>query len=300
MPLWRGAAPGLEDWVYAPPDGDCTRVKGTVHVSWDSAHNKVHIVSKWKGLTPRPSVHRTDGVNWWFNQFHQAPKDFDNGTYRLWLVLADPTHPGAFYYDPTTTNLMGSFVDFPAGPPSGAITLNLPLIPFTASLSFDPDRRGNAIHSWDMAYDHMSAEGGFYSQSIASFPPPDLCHANPYAIEKTNIRAYTSAWQPPSTGLSWKEVLHRHPLFDLNVEESGAFTATHGQLPYVYSGVAFIGNAAGHQGGIPNGYTNKLMAGFRNVAPAIDPTPGGNGQHCVPFLNDPRNNVAPNYCAQAH
>jgi hypothetical protein len=150
-----------------------------------------------------------------------------------------------------------------------------------------------------MAYDHISAQGGFYSMSVASFPPPDLCHANPAAVEKTNLRAYASPWQPPAVGLSWREVLHRHPLFDLNVEETGAFPDTHGQLPYIYSGIAFVGNTAGTPGGVPNGWTNNLMTAFRNVSPTYQPTPGGNGRNCIAFLNNPRNNVAPNYCALA-
>src|SRR5215471_15763543 len=41
-PLYRGAAVALEDFVFVPPDHDCTDSRATLRLEWDSHKNEVH------------------------------------------------------------------------------------------------------------------------------------------------------------------------------------------------------------------------------------------------------------------
>src|SRR5713226_3548981 len=98
-PLYRGAFPGIEDSVYTPPGRDCSRLRATLRSDWDSSANTVHYPVKGRNFQVRPSVLRTAGVDYFFDPFHQAPKDITNGAYRLWAVLGSTTRKGDFYYD---------------------------------------------------------------------------------------------------------------------------------------------------------------------------------------------------------
>ncbi len=304
VPLWRGVASAIEDYVPAPQDHDCSRMKGTVFVEWDRRANKVHFTVKFRGLIPHPEVHRTEGVDWTYNRFHQTPKDFTNAGYRFWTLFGrvNTGHRPTFYYDPQTLQLLGSEYDFPNGPPNGGqvIPVEFPIFPIIPSLIFPAAEDGSAFHEWTTPYDHVTAEGGAVSFSPNSFVPLDLCQAAPLQPDISQLRPYISDWRPPSEGPSWAEILHAGVLFDTTIDPydadgpGGVFP-----YPYVYSDVSLMSNAPVTQGGIPNNFLLKIPAVIQNVAPVIRPVPFGNGKSCKAYYNDPHVS-APRYCEQQH
>lgn len=295
-PLWRGNSPAIEDYVPAPPDGDCSKLKCTVRIDWDKAKNDVAYHIKCKGLMYKPAIQRTENVNWWPNQFHDAPKDIQEGGYRLWTLFGKVNNvevPVHFYYNPQTLKLIGSSFDFPTQPP-GTIDLVLPTARIIPSLIFHPDKKGFAAHEWHTAYDHVTVEGGSYSYVAVGFPPHDLCQSLPLQPAASQLRPYASPWQPAAAGPSWAEVLEGGLTFDMTIDET-LEPLPGGVAPYGYSGVAFISNSPFVQGGIPNGHSFSLLAAFTNSPPLHRPVPGGNGKNCQGFVYDPHVNV-PRYC----
>ena len=158
LPLWRGTAAAIEDWVPAPPSGNCENLKGTVRIDWDKSKNEVHYVVKLRGTPRNPQITRINGgdpeildqnqpnhyiappaANWWYNKFHKSPKDFpehpSNGTaYRLWTISTTyGSSSTSFYYSGSNLQLQGSSFDFPAGPPPGTFTVPFPTRAPTAS-----------------------------------------------------------------------------------------------------------------------------------------------------------------------
>ena len=120
-PLYRGAAVAMEDFVFVPPDHDCTDSRATLRIDWDSHKNQVHYQVKYKKVPVHPSVHRTEGVDFFTNRAHKSPASFDNGGFRFWTILTGPTGlTKKFYYDFTTFQFVGSEYDFPNGPPPTA------------------------------------------------------------------------------------------------------------------------------------------------------------------------------------
>lgn len=297
LPQWRGASVGIEEYVWAPPSGDCRKLKGTVRVDWDSAANTAHIVMKYRGLPRRPSVRRTEGVDYFPDPFHDFPKDFDNGVYRLWVIQgADPV-VGTFYYDPATLELLGSQYDFPEGPPNGGavIPVNIPLFTLSGSASFEPDADGFAVHEYTIPYDNLQVESGDFSVARISFVPFNLCLGQPAAPARGQARPYVTPWLPVGQGPSFKKLLHSGIAFDIQLENPEDATAAGGNLPYVFGGVAFIGGPS-FQGGVPNGQRFSLSSQIQNVAPIINPVPGGNGLGCHSYVNEPHI-TALNHCA---
>src|SRR6185312_12971899 len=143
-PLFRGGFAGMEDYIFTPDDGDCTKMKATIRVDWDKAANTVHFLLKGVHFPQSPTVTRTEGETWWPDAFHQAPKDVVHGAYRLWLLLGSTTKTANFYYDPSTLKLLGSDYDFTSSaPPADAPKVVFPIFSTTGSNEFDPDRDGN-------------------------------------------------------------------------------------------------------------------------------------------------------------
>lgn len=298
--LFRGAFPGIEDYVYAPGDGDCTKSKATLRIDWDRAQNTVHFLVKGKGFPVRPNIRRTAGVEWFPDQFHNDPKDFDAGAYRLWLILGSTTRKANFWYDPNTLLLQGSDFDFPNGPPAGDIPVAFPVISITSSKEFDPDANGFAVHEWDAAYDHVTVESGTFARSWATFAPLDLCEAAPLQPGISQLRPYVSPWQPASIAPTWQDMLHAGIGFDVQIDErTDPNDAYGGNLPYVFSGISYAGNMTAQQGGVPNGWANSILTSFQNVSPVNFPVPGGNGTSCHPYLHEPHV-TAPRYCEGQH
>lgn len=297
LPQWRGASVGIEEYVFAPADGDCRKLKGTIRVDWDAAANSVQIVMKYRGLPRRPSVRRTEGVDFTPNPFHPFPKDFDNGVYRLWVIQGAAPIPGTFYYDPGTLELLGSQFDFPSGPPNGGavIPVTIPLFTLSGSASFEPDAQGFAVHAYTIPYTDLRVESGDFSVARISFVPFNLCLGQPAAPVRGQARPYVTPWQPVGLGPSFKTLLHSGLAFDIQLENPDDATAPGGNLPYVFGGVAFIGSPS-FQGGVPNGQAFSLSSQIQNVSPIFHPVPGGNGLGCFPYVNEPHI-TAPNHCA---
>ncbi len=299
-PMYRGASAGIEDYIFTPSDGDCANARGIFRIDWDKKKNQVHYQVKYKKVPVHPAVHRTEGVDYFSDAFHAAPKDFTNGGYRFWTILSAQNGTSkTFYYDPTTLLILGSEYDFPSGPPTGAIPVVIPVFTlFTTHLMF-ADSDGSLFHEYTVPYDHLTVEGGAYSLAYATYIPLDLCESNKFQPTLGQLRPWVSPWLN-SPSVSWHDVLDNGPVFDTTTDENQAFPATHGFEPYVYSGVAFIGNETVFQGGVPNGYRNDLSSVILQVVPGIRPLEhGGNGPGCGSFVVDPHV-TAPRFCEGAH
>ena len=70
-PMFRGAAAGIEDYVFTPPDGDCANARGVFRIDWDEQANTVRYQLKFKQVPVRPEVRRTEGVDFFPNPFHR-------------------------------------------------------------------------------------------------------------------------------------------------------------------------------------------------------------------------------------
>ncbi len=296
-PLWRGASSGIEDFVYAPPGGDCRGIKGTVRVSWSKAQNRVHYLLKLRGLPTHPSVHRTEGVDWWPDAFHQAPKDIEDGAYRFWTIFTN-TRIASLYYDAQSLDLLGSEFEFPSGPPPGSIAISVPVAGLFATERLHPDENGFITHEYDLRYDRVTVEGGTFSVAYDAFPPLNLCQGFPPLPSRGQQRPWVSHWQPASAGPSWADVLRAGLSFDATIDETRLYPGFGDYFPYVHSGVTFTGNAVVVQGGVPNGWRVSVPSLIQQVAPVIRPVEGGNGGACRSYVNDPHVD-APFFCRMA-
>jgi hypothetical protein len=297
LPLWRGAAAAIEDYVFAPPDGDCRPLKGTVRVDWDSTANTVHFLVKLRGVPVHPAVHRTSGVDFFPNAFFRPPIDIDNGQYRFWTILSSVANFALFYYRLSDFQLVGSQYDFPGGQPAGTLAVASPVFAIAPSHLMQPDEDGFVVHEWTVAYDHFTVEGGLFSFSYFTFVPQDLCQGSQYQLAISQLRPYATPWLPPSQAFSWRAMLHLGLTFDTTVDDaSQTYPQTDGFPPYVESGVAFLGNAAAVQGGIPRGWRISIPSLITQVAPPIRQVPNGDGLGCQAYIVDPHL-TGPNFCA---
>lgn len=298
-PLYRGAAVAIEDFVFVPPDHDCTDARATLRVDWDSHKNQVHYQVKYKKVPIHPSVHRTEGIDFFTNPAHQSPASFDDGGFRFWTILTAPTGlTKNFYYDGATLQFVGSEYDFPNGPPATAFPVALPVFTLFGSKLYFANADGTMFHEYTVPYDHVTAEGGIFSLAYTSFIPLDLCESNQVQPTLGQLRPWASPWQPPSLAASWRDVLHGGAAFDTTVDQNQPFPDTFGFEPYIYSGIAFIGNAVAPQGGVPNGSVVHLSSVILQVAPALRPIAGGNGAGCQSFVAEPHV-TGPRFCEMA-
>ncbi|HZN92930.1 MAG TPA: hypothetical protein VFB81_09490 [Myxococcales bacterium] len=299
MPMWRGAAAGIEDYIFTPPDHDCANARGLFRLDWNAATNTVRYQLKFKKVPVKPEVKRTEGVDFFFNPWHDAAKDFKNGGYRFWTILSAQGLLNDFYYDAATLLLVGSEWDFPGGQPAGTIKISVPVFALQASRLMFPDPDGQIFHEYTVPYDHPTVEGGAYSFGLATYLPLDLCEGHPVQPTLGQLRTWVSPWLPPNQPgyqFTFKDLLERGLVFDTTVDENKPFPQTDGYLPYIFSGVAFIGNEPVFQGGIPSGYRNNLGAVILQVAPGIVPLQGGNGPGCHSSVVDPQYLHGPRFC----
>jgi hypothetical protein len=306
-PFHRAGSAAVEDFVYAPPDGDCTKLKATARIDWDSAANTVHVLLKYKNMPLNPTVDKQEGTEWFFNPFHQKPRSFTRGGYRNWILFNTiNTGTVVFWYSEETLQLLGSDLDFPNGPPDGAFPLNLPVFPIASSLLMFPEKNGFISHSYTSQYDHFAVEGGAYAPATTAFIPQDLCQSPPFQPALGQLRPYVAPWQPPSTAPSWKAVLKAGIIMDTTVDDATSCNFDQvpfdprcnlpgGNFPYVFSGNAFMQSNPFVPGGIPNGMHFSIPTAIENVGPNLVPVPGGNGTSCQPFVSFPRVNM-PNLC----
>lgn len=294
MPLYRGAATAIEDITYTPPDHDCRVFHATARIDWDSSTNRVNVLLKYLNIPVSPFVHRTEGVDWFPNPFHDTPPAFDDGAYRFWIITGATTRSANFWYDGATHQLQGSDFNFPSGPPAGAFPVRLPIFVLSASRLFQANPTGPlTVHEYSIPYDAITAEASTYSGVEITFAPLDICQGNPVQPIAGQLRPVVSPWLHES--VSWRTVLRSALAVDTTVEENRIFTGNEGFPSYVYAGSAFLGNLPATQGGIPNGYRLSLPSIIQNVAPVIRPVTGGNGLGCVQSLNDPHV-TGPNLC----
>jgi hypothetical protein len=298
-PMFRGNSAGIEDYVFTPDDHDCQNARGVFRIDWDKEANTVRYQLKYKKVPVRPAVRRTEGVDFFPDPLHDAPKDFVNGGYRFWTILSAQGLINDFYYDANTLLFVGSQWDFPGGPPAGTIRVPIPVFALQSTALLFPNLDGSMFHEYTVPYDRPTVEGGAYSFGVATYVPLDLCEGNPVQPTLGQLRPWVGPWLPPGTPgyeFSFRDMLKRGLVFDTTVDENKPFPATHGFEPYVYSGIAFIGNQPVFQGGVPSGYRNDLQAVILQVAPAIVPLEGGNGPGCHSFVVAPHVH-GPRFCA---
>ena len=179
-PLWRGASSGIEDFVYAPPGADCRGLKGTVLVDWSKSQNRVHFLLKLRGLPPHPSVQRTQGVDWFPDPFHQAPKDIADGAYRFWAIFTN-TRIASLYYDAQTLDLLGSEFEFPSGRRRGRFRSLFRSRGSSPTQRMRPDKNGFIIHEFDLRYDRVTVEGGYVQRGVRRLCAVELVSGFPGA-----------------------------------------------------------------------------------------------------------------------
>jgi hypothetical protein len=283
LPLHRGDIAPFELTVIATPN-NC-ETNPVLDLAWDEGKNVVDVHIRGKGVLPyHPDVHRTEGVDWFPNQWVHEPKDVLDGRHQFWVITAGPDV--TFYYDPATLNLMGSQYDFATPPP--AIPLPLPSLIALGSPFYDPLPNGDVDFEYTIPYDHMvRGDDPNYAQIYVSFPPPNLCQVNPFRIDQSTLRPYVSPTQPASKALSFSQYLAGGLVFDWTVEPRQYFA-----LPPSVSFVATWSNITLLGGGIPKNWAFDIEAAFMNVAPPIRPW-GGAGTCSNYFQDHQRTN---NFC----
>jgi hypothetical protein len=264
--LRRGASIPFETFLPALP----SNCEGEIllNLSWDEEENWVNL--KLKGehvLDPHPSVHRTVGVNYFPNPFFPERVSYDDGRYLFWIISAAPMI--TVYYDGTTLDMIGTENEFPT-PPPGAISLQVPGIKLFPTPFVQPDDDGNVDFEWTFAYDHcVRGDLPQLAHILNTYPPTNLCVANPVRYDLSTTRTYASTPLPAEKALSFSEYLRNGLIFDSTIEPP-EYDVPGGALVHqvsVYSGMSFNG------GGSPKGWALDFDAVFMNNAPPIKPSP---------------------------
>jgi hypothetical protein len=168
-----------------------------------------------------------------------------------------------------TLDLIGSELDFEEPPPN-TIAIAFPTLYLTATSLFQPDENGDVDVSFTWEYDDMIRhDRPDLSHFYATFPPPNLCLANPDRLDLSTLRPYISDPRPAEEARPWSDWLRGGMLFDVTVEPPEYFV----EPPRV----TFIGTHQGTTavgGGVPNGWKLDIDAAFMGVAPPIRPWQG--------------------------
>lgn len=267
LPLYRGNALPFELTVPATPNDCANHLDLTM--KWDAAANEVEVKLKGKqALEPHPSISRTEGVDFFPNPFNPEIEDVVDGRYQLWLVSA--TGPMLlFYYDGATLDLLGSELDFEI-PPPGSIPVPFPTLYLVGTELFQPKPNGNVNVTFQFDYDGIvRGDRPELAHFYTTFPPHNLCFANPDRLDLSTLRPYLSDPVPASEARPWSDYLRGGMLFDLTIEPPEYFV----EPPRV----TFIGTHQGTTavaGGVPNGWKLDIDAAFMGVAPPIRPWQG--------------------------
>ncbi|HEY5947387.1 MAG TPA: hypothetical protein VIV40_17910 [Kofleriaceae bacterium] len=288
VPLFRGPVVPYELTVATTPN-DCSGVIAA-DITWNEEDDTVKLQLKGDSvLFPHPSVNRTTGVDFFPNPFFPQPEDVVNGRYQFWIIGAGG-RVITFWYSGTTLDLLGSEFDFPSGPPAGSIPVQLPTLRAVGSPFFQPDSNGNVDFVWEFSY-HALTRGDRpeFAHHYVSFPPPNLCQANPFRFDQSTARPYITKPLPASEAVSFKDYLREGLIFDLTIDPPSYFVEPPlTTLIATYSGATNIG------GGIPKGWTMDIDAAFMNNAPPIR-TWDGAGQ-CQQWVK-PVHTQNINFCA---
>lgn len=267
LPLTRGALVPFEQTVIATPDGCGHELR--LDILWKRARNVVYVrLSGPPGsLEPKPDIERTTGVDFFPNPFFPEPEDYQDGRYQLWIIGAGPVLP--FYYDDTSRELLGSAAEFPTAP-LDSIAMPLPTFVMFSSPLFQPAANGAVDLRWTFPYNSVHrGDRPEFSEHVLAFPPPDLCHADPYRLDLSTVRPYISDPLPRSEARPWSDYLRGGLMVQVTVEPPAYFSEPpHASLVGTYSNVTALG------GGIPRGATYDLEAALMNAAPPIRPWAG--------------------------
>ncbi len=272
IPLRRGAAVPLELTVIATPN-DCAN-EMYLELSWDKEADIVNLHLSGEGvLEPFPDVDRIPGVSFFPNPHLPEQEDIEDGRYQLWIVsAAGPI--GTFYYDGQTLDLVGSEFATATQPP-GTIPVPFPTIYLFPTPMFQPDANGDVDLYWSFPYSGaIRGDRPELAHMYLTFPPPNLCAANPNRLDLSTLRPYSALPVPASEARPWSDYLRGGLLFDVTVEPAEYFTE-----PPLTTLIGSYSNATAVGGGIPDGYTLDIPAVFGNQAPPIRPWSGA-GQ-CV-------------------
>ena len=283
--LYRGGAVPLELTVAATRDCDAHL---ELDMKWDAAENTVRIKLTGENALDRfPDLQRTEGVDFFPNAFIPEPEDIDDGRYQLWIVsAAGPLMP--FYYDVETLDLVGGP---PGDPPPMTIPVPFPTLYMFATQMFQPDHDGDVHMVYEFAYDSVRrGDRPELSYHVITFPPPNLCGANPFRLDLSTLRPYIAdAYVTEEHSRPWSDFLRGGLLFDVTIEPAEYFTEPpRTTLIGTYSGATAVG------GGVPRNWTLDIDAAFMNVAPPIVPWPGAGS--CQNWFN-PVHTQGLNFCA---
>jgi hypothetical protein len=268
VPLYRGVAVPFELTVVATPNNCRNNLMLTMR--WNKNLNKVwvRLTGPPGSLERFPDVDRTAGVDYFPNPFFPEPEDYENGRYQLWIIGAGGP-PTAFFYDPNTLDLLGSALDFETPPPN-AIVQPFPTLFMFATPTFQPKADGSVELDWQ--FDYAAPGRGDrpeYSYHIVTFPPPNLCGANPFRLDLSTLRPYIADPFPASQAVPWSDYLRNGLLFDVTIEPPEYFSD-----PPLTSLVATYSGATAVAGGVPKGWNFDIDAAFGGNAPPIKPWAG--------------------------
>ncbi|MCX4246322.1 hypothetical protein [Paraliomyxa miuraensis] len=265
LPLYRGATVPFELSVIATPD--CSAPLDMT-LSWDADDDELTVEIKGKGaLEPHPNLYRTAGVDFFPNQFNPQVEDVIDGRYQLWLISASGPML-MFYYDPVTLDLLGSEYDFEVPPP--AIAISFPTLYLVPTPFFQPDEDGDVDETFTYSYEAMTrGDRPDLAHFYITFPPHNLCFANPDRLDLSTLRPYLTDPRPADEARPWSDWLRGTMLFDVTVEPP----EYHTEPPRV----TFMGshqNSTAVGGGLPDGWKLDLDAALMGVAPPIRPWQG--------------------------
>lgn len=262
VPLYRGVGVPFELTVMRTPN-NCGR-NVTLTMRWDEENNLVTLRLRGKGvLTPHPTFVRTEGVNYFPNRFWPEAKDIVQGRYQFWVI--SPSEEILFFYDPMTLDLLGSEKDFDTPPP--AIPVLIPALTGVGSPLFQPDANGDLDFQWTFPYDRVvRGDRPDLGHHYITFPPQNLCEANPFRYDLSTTRPYISRPQPTADARTFGDLLKAGFAFDLTVEPAEYAT----EPPYTTL-VGTYSNATLFGGAVPNGWIMDFDHIFGNNAPPIRP-----------------------------
>lgn len=260
--LHRGAVVPFEITVMATPN-DC-QSHLDLKIEWDKDKNEVRVRLRGKNaLEPFPDVDRQLGVNYLPNPHFPEPEDYEDGRYQLWIVgAAGPVMP--FYYDLNTLELLGGAPDFET-PPANAIPVPFPTLYMFATPTFQPKANGDVKVDWTFPYDspHRGDRPEF-SYHAVTFPPPNLCEANPFRLDQSTLRPWISDPFPREDARPWSDYLRGGLLFDVTIEPAEYYVEPPiTTLAATYSGATAVG------GSIPRDWHLDIEAAFAGLAPPI-------------------------------
>jgi hypothetical protein len=288
--LFRGAAVPFELTVVETPN-NC---EGSINlnVKWNAAEDTVDLQMRSDNNTLEqfPNVDRTFGVDYLPNPFFPEPEDITNGRYQLWLISASGPIVN-FWYDPMTLDLVGGPTEFPT-PPEGLIPVPFPTLYMFATPLFQPNEHGKVNVNWQFPYSSPHrGDRPEYSYHIVTFPPPNLCGANPFRLDLSTLRGYITDPFPRAEARPWDDYLRGGMLFDVTIEPENYYVEPPlTTLTATYSGGTAVG------GSIPRDWQLDIDAAFAGLAPPIKPFAGANS--CDQYFEG-FHTIGANFCPPA-